>query len=266
MKLKFLFLFVLFQSLNAYACLYAKQHKLFPIAVLDGNIIMIEAHIHRTEDINKDDKERHMMKVKWKIKSYISIYDTSQNLISKTEMEKVEIKGDSYEPILQSVYTKGLFQIKSIYSDLDYFEAEYISFCDYRKKCKKLEVKTDTLAKTDTFKYKKKNFTIQLEDNKKDKENALFTDNLSHYYLSSVRIYKAKAIELVLGHLATGHEVSMGYITENPDEKETEDGYKYEAREEYKPDFNLDDLYTAVYQEPIMHHGYGFDLFIVTEN
>lgn len=269
MKFRFRLIILVFflKSLNSFACLSAKQHKLFPIGILEGKIIAIEAHIHRTEDINRNDKNETSRSVseKWIIKSYVVIYDTSQKLISKTEIDSAEIKGHSYTTLLQSHYIRGLLRIKSLYHNLDYFTSDYISFCDYQKKCKKLELKRDSIAKKDSFKYKNTEYVIKFEENKKDKASALFIDDLSSYYLSSVRIYKAKGVELVIGHLATGHEVSMGWITKNPEEKETKDGYKYKARKEYLPDFKLKELYTAIYQEPLMHHGYGFDFFIVTE-
>lgn len=265
MKLKLLLLFMFCYSLNTYACLDARQHKLFPIGAIDGTIIFIEAHIHRTDDNEKNDSDRFKVKVKWQIKSYISIYDTSQNLISKTEIDTEEIKGSSYLPLLQSSYNRGFLEIKSIYKDIDYFKTDYISFCDYQKKCNKLELKSDTLAKKNSFIYKKKDYTITLKENKKDKESVLFTDNLSSYFISSVRIYKTEDIELVIGHLATGHEVSMGWITDDPNKKETENRETIKPRKEYQPDFEFDNLFTAVYQEPLMHHGFGNDFFIVAK-
>ncbi|WP_299116009.1 hypothetical protein [uncultured Winogradskyella sp.] len=263
MKIKLLVFVFLFQSLNAFACLSAKQQKLFPVGVIDDSIIFIEVHLYRTHDIDKNDKSKNMMAMKWKVKSYVSIYNKFHKLISQTEIESSEIKGRSYLPLLQSTYTKGLAQIKSIYKSLDYFKAEYLSFCDYQKKCKRLEIHHDSITKKDTFKYKKQDFTIELSDNQKDEKSETFVGHLSSYFLNSVRIYKTKDIELIIGHIATGHEVSMGWITDNPNKKPNKFGDPIHKAEPYHPDFEFKELRTAVYEEPIMHHGYGFDLFII---
>lgn len=263
MKLKLLLLLLSFYSINAFACLSAKQHKLFPVGVIDDNLIFIEAHIYRTEDRDINDKERHLLKVKWIIKSYVTIYDKSQKLISRTEIEEDVIKGDSYLPLLQATYTRGLFQVKSLYSELDYFKADYLSFCDYQKKCSKVELISDSIAKKDFLKYKDKSYRLKLNTTEKEAESATFTDDLSFYYINSIRVYKTKDLEIVVGHIATGHEVSMGYIVNDPNKKTTEDGMEIKEREPYLPDFEFKEIYTAVYQEPIMHHGYGYDLFII---
>ena len=267
MKFKFLVLVFSLASLKAFACLSAGQHKLFPVGTYDNNnILFIEAHIHRTEDYGKNDAERHMLKMKWRIKSYISIYDTSQNLISQTEIESSEIKGDSYLPLLQSTYTKGLLNIKSLFSDLVYFEVEYLSFCDYQKKCNKIELTKDSTSKKDFFKYNGKSYNLQLNASEKDKESAFFIDEFSAYYLNSIRIYKTKHTELIIGHLATGHQVSMGYINNDLSKKTSELGDSVHKAKPYPPGFEYKELHTAVYQEPILHHGNGYDLFIVVDD
>tara|TARA_R110002049_G_scaffold199382_3_gene369499 strand:+ start:3530 stop:4330 length:801 start_codon:yes stop_codon:yes gene_type:complete len=266
MKLKFITIAFLLQSLMAFACLDARQHKLFPIGVIDENIVFIEAHIKRTHDTDKSENDTFEIKEKWHIKSYVAVYDKAQRLISKTEIDTDDIKGKSYLSLLQSNYSNGLFQIKSLFKNIDYFTNDYISFCDYQKKCNKLELKSDTIAKKDHFIYNKKNYSVRLNRSQKEKERALFIDNLLAYFISSVRIYKTKDLELVIGHLATGHEVSMGWITDNPEKKETENGDTIKPRKEYRPDFKFNELYTAVYQEPLMHHGSGYDFFIVTKN
>lgn len=57
----------------------------------------------------------------------------------------------------------------------------------------------------------------------------------------------------------------MGWITDKPEENETENGSEISSRKEYRPDFNFNQLHTAVYQKPSMHHGFGYDFFIVPD-
>ena len=52
-------------------------------------------------------------------------------------------------------------------------------------------------------------------------------------------------------HLATGHEISLA-----------EDG-EITLAKEYKPTFAFTDIKKSNYIEPLLHHGYGFDTFIV---
>lgn len=268
MKFKTLVLILfLIQSLTSFACLDATQHKIFPIGVLNGKVITINVHIHRTHsNFKKQNNEGNYSNTMWVIKSYISIYDYNQNLISKSLIEESQIHEESYLSALQSSYSKGVNQIESKYHNIEYFIPDYISFCDFQKRCEILEIKHDTINKKDYLKYKNIDYAINLNEYNNYKKSMLYSGNLTAYYLSSTRIYKAKNLELVIGHLETGHEISMGWITNNLTKKPKSEFEVIIVPKEHKPEIVFDKLDNVVYKEPLLHHGYGFDFFIVTEN
>jgi len=265
MKFKFLFLiFVFIQTMNSFACLDAKQHKIFPVGVFDNQIFSIDAHIHRTESrLERQNNEKKFPETMWIIKSYVSIYDKNQNLISKERIEETQVINESYFNELQSIYIKGIRKISLDYKNIEYFVTEYISFCDFQKSCDVLKIEYDTINKKDFLIYKTKKYSINLDEYKTYYKSDLFTGNLSAYYLSSIRIFKTKELKLVIGHLETGHEISMGWITSDPNKKPKDDNVI--VANEHKPKIAFDKLETSVYKEPLLHHGYGFDFFIVVK-
>ncbi len=267
MKIKIiLYLFFLY-STASYACLSTTQFKTFPIGIYNGNIITIDAFIYRDSYTDKDGKEKFPMpKILWEIKTFIAIYDMSGKLISKQEIEMSEIKNDKYLSQLQSSYKKGIQIIKKRYSKLEYFKPSYISYCDFQKKCEILEIENDTINKKDYLIYKEEKHSINLNNYNEYKKSMLYSDNLTSYFISSTRIYRTDKIEIVIAHLETGHEISMGWITTDQNKKPKDDYDVVIIAKEKKPEFEFVDLENAVYEEPLLHHGYGFDFLIVTKN
>ena len=83
--------------------------------------------------------------------------------------------------------------------------------------------------------------------------------------IATKRILKNKKMTIVLTHIASGHE--MTYRTTDPKlaGKENEDGITLELSKEYSADFPFKEIHKSAYEEPIMHHGYGIDLFITVK-
>lgn len=265
MKIKILLLIFLYSSLN-YACKNTTQFKTFPIGTNDKQIITFEAFIYRGDYFNKDSKDQFIMpKTSWTIKSFISVYSYNGTLISKQEFESTEIKNDKYLSELQKLYKKGIDFTTDKYPKITLFKPSYISFCGYQKQCEILKLQNDTINKKDYLIYKKKKHAINLDRFSDSKKSMLFSNSLSSYFISSTRIYKTDTIEIVIGHLETGHEISMGWMTTDKKRKnEDEDDY-FIYTEEKKPDFEFTDIKKAVYEEPLLHHAYGFDFLIVAK-
>ena len=76
-------------------------------------------------------------------------------------------------------------------------------------------------------------------------------DNIQGYCISSYRIYETNKIKLIALHLATGDDLRW-----------RKEG-KVNPAKEHKPDFQFNDIKKSVYTEPLLHHGYGFDAFII---
>ncbi len=269
MKKRIIIFLLFFYTINSFACLSTTQYKTFPIGTINNQIITIDAYISRSDYIDRDNKsEYNFPKIMWIIESYISIYNEKQELISTKLIEKRQLKKEKYLPLLREIYLKGIRLINDEFKGIEYFKPEYISFGDFQKKCEKLELKHDTISKKDLLVYKKKEYHIRLESLKgyeNYKTSMLFPNSLSAYLISSIRIYKTNKIELVIGHIETGHEISMGWITNDPNKKPKDENDIVIYPKEHKPDFEFSKLENAVYQEPLLHHAFGFDFFIVNK-
>lgn len=260
MKVKIVILVVLMSFIDVFACMSATQYKIFPIGVQKNKIIVADTFIYRGS--NRD------MEINWNIELSIAVYDFKGSIISIEVIDKIHVEGDHYEQKLKVAYKKLLQTIKMKYSTLNYFKPEYISFCDFQKKCEIITLKSDTIKKKDFLIYKNKKHQISLNKFERFKESALYSNSLTSYYISSTRVYKYKHIELAVAHLETGHEVSMGWITDPPNQKPVnEDIYNPNIiSKEHKPKIQFNKLNEAIYEEPLLHHGYGFDYFVVNKD
>ena len=266
MKLKLItYIIACFPILNVFACLDARQYKIFPVGVINDQIVTIDANLRRTHSrLPQNNENIRTPDVMWIIKSYVSVYDKHQNLICRKPIDEIEVFQRKYLSALQSLFNEGMQDIRQEYQDIDYFETEYISFCDFQKNCRLLKVEHDTLNEKDFLVYKSKKHAINFKEYNNYYNSALFTSNLMAYHLSSVRIFKTKTIELVIGHLETGHEISMGWITSDPNKKPKDEYDTVILAKEHTPKIPFDTLETSAYEEPLLHHGYGFDFFVVT--
>ena len=269
MKQKIILILLFSFAVKGFACLSTIQYKTFPIGTIGNEIITIDAYISRSGYVDRSEKNEFALpKTMWSITSYISVYNENQVLISTELIKNGEIINEKYLSLLKKMYIKGIELVKSKYKKIEYFSPEYISFGDFQKKCEKLELKNDKLNKTDFLVYNGKKYPISLKTLKgyeNYKKSMLFSDNLASYLISSVRIYKTKRIELIIGHIETGHEISMGWITDNPNKKPKNENDIVICAKEHKPEFDFNKLENAVYEEPLLHHGYGFDFFIVNK-
>ena len=266
MKLKIILLIAFLFTTKLFACLRTTQYKTFPIGIINKHIISVDMLIDRSGYLEEKIKSDFSIpKIMWHIASYISVYDTNGKLIYSKLFEKNEIKQKKYITLLQAMYHSSLKSIRRKYPRLTYFKLEYLSFCDFQKKCEILELKKDTLHNKNFLFYKTKKYSINLNRYKKYEKSMLYTNDLSAYLISSVRKYKAKNIEIIVGHLEYGHEISMGWITNNPNKKPKNETDIVIHPKEKKPTFDFSKLENAVYEEPLLHHAYGFDFLITAQ-
>ncbi len=257
-------LFLILQSLLANACNSAYQYKIFPIGIQDQNIITLTVDIHRTDFIDET-AEFKIAEIGWNIEYYISTYNLNGKLISKDKTEKIVVEAEHYLKELTEVFQKKLKAVVSQNKNITLFNPEYISFCDFQKKCNILTLKNNHKKKKDYLIYKSKKHPISLNAFQEFKRSATFTDNLKAYYLSSTRIYRANNIEIIIGHVGTGHEISMGWITNDPNKKPKDEYDVVILAKEHKPNIKFDKISETIYEEPLLHHGYGFDFLILKE-
>lgn len=263
------FFFVL-SSINVLGCLNTYQSKIFPVGIYKDKIISIDVQIRRTSEysgskwLGLNTKEPDKMTEMWILHTFMVTYNEDQTVKSLIPLDTVYSIGNSYTEILLKAYQTGYNKILKDYPSIELFTPAYISFCGFQKHCKLLEVHYDSIQKTDFLLYNSKKYSFNIIQ---DKTNYPFKGYLDHevnttnMYLSSIRKYSTKTMTLVLAHLETGHETVMEYVTTNPNK--IADGEPYMLANEHKPKFEFKNMKTAVYKEPLMHHGYGYDVFVI---
>lgn len=268
----YILILLIFQTTFSFACLNTYQFKIFPVGVSQDKIITVDVQIRRTSQVEgnrwlklgleKTDEWSEM----WILYSYVSTYDKNQKLISLTPLDTTYSIGKHYTDTLDKAYQNGLKIIAKEFTDLEYFKPEYISFCDFQQKCNIVKIQSDTLSNKDFVVYEGKKYQTDIV-----RDTSYYGFCRSPYHpetitglnINSVRIYKTKTMTLLITHLATGHEISMGWITSDPKKAgKTEDG-EISLAKEYKPNLTFTDIKKSTYEEPLLHHGYGFDIFII---
>lgn len=259
---------------NAFSCLNTYQFKIFPVGVHLEKIITVDVQIRRTSHdegsrwlgLDLDDPGR--MQAMWILYTHIASYDKNQKIQTLTPVDTVYTIGKNYTETLLDAYQTAYNSILKQHPSIELFAPEYISFCDYQKKCDLLSVTHDTLQNSDYLTFETTKYPVAIIS-----DSTYYAFNNSPYYsgstawlyTSSVRIYKTATMTLVMTHLETGHEIAMGWITDDPNKLPEEEGDPVIVSREHKPDFEFKDIKKAVFKEPLLHHGYGIDLFVVKE-
>ncbi|WP_442265051.1 hypothetical protein ACSIGC_11970 [Tenacibaculum sp. ZS6-P6] len=57
----------------------------------------------------------------------------------------------------------------------------------------------------------------------------------------------------------------MGWITNDPNKKPKDEYDVVILAKERKPNIKFDKISETIYEEPLLHHGYGFDFLILKE-
>ena len=247
-------------------CLNTYQFKLFPVGMVNDQIVAIDAQISRTERFHE---KQGFEEISWHINTYVAIYDKKQRLISKTKIEYKLVDHNEYKEELQLLYTKGLSFIQKKYPNLNYFKPKEISFCEFQNKCKWVESRYDAKNDANYLSYKNQEYPITIFNDSNYygfQESAFFSNRISGYAVSSVRVFTLGDLELIVAHLENGHELSMGWITHNPKKRSKNSNEVLIYKQEYTPNIEFSNINTAIYEEPLLHHGYGVDLFLIHLN
>lgn len=256
MKKYFCIFIILLSFSSLKACLNTYQYKIFPVGMQNGHIITVDVQIKRSEQSAVDK----YIKVGWKgpssegelwvLKTYISVYDQQQKMISNELQEIKEHKGKSYVNALRKMYQNAFKAIQLKYPKLDGFKPIDICFCNFQKACKDVNLKNDVNKQKDYLVYQSKSYQISvLKDSSyiAFNKSMYYSNNTKPYYLSSTRVYRNSKHQLVLAHLETGTNLAF-----------------YEDKSEcIVPDVSWANIENSVYQEPVLHHAYGFDVFIL---
>ena len=255
-------------------CLSASQLKLYPIAIENDEVISIDVSLRRTEEIYGTRKYGIIrssgstkMKPFWLLKSYLSVYDKQQCLKETTVLDSSYIASKTYIDSLRPLFNRSFQKAKKKMSIKNFLKPETLSFCDYQRTCNLVEVKYDSLTNSDHVNYNKKNYYISMiKDSTSHFSKRIYnqSENLDWLYVNSVRKMSNLEGSIVVLHLQRGHEIGMGWIASDPRIK-PDYGTEQIIPKEYQPDFSYSSLDKSVYQEPMLHHGFGFDIFVVEE-
>ncbi len=263
MKQTLIILFFTLTTNSLFACLSASQNRLFPLGQTSKGMCVVETHLHRTEfrEIGKEVME---MKPAWGGISYFKIYDTNYKEIYSSILDTIRLfEQHHYDSIIGKTFRKGL-ELAKKYSDFIAAKPISITFCDYQKSCSKAELVFDTINNK---------ISIQLSNKIKYDVKILFdktsiASNLLDYYggfddadlsaksfnerlyVNSVRQFQIGNKKLTIVHIGSGQTFELA------------EGGTYPPGKEYKAKFAFTDICKSVFEEPVLHHGHGFDFFI----
>ncbi len=245
---------------NSSACLSADQNRMFPISISPKGLVVVEIHMHR--DQSKDETTERLFPV-WHGLSYLNMYDKNHKLIESRLIDTLKsFPETTYVNVINGTMSKGIEQSKTI-ADLIYAEPIDISFCSYQTRCLNVSLQTDTIANKAyvILKSKTKQEVTVLYDSSSIASNYINYYNGFDYELSesrmkylidgilinSIREYKIGNYNLTIIHLGKGQDFRQ----------------EGEVPKEYKPGYQFSTIDNSIFKEPVLHHGHGFDFFIL---
>jgi len=255
LTLKLLFLLML-GSKASQGCNAADQYRLFPLGKASSGFVFVETHLYRTTDPKGN---RYEMPSKWFGESFLKLYDERHHLVSSRLLDSLSLTDKiSNSRFIQNSFDKGLKLAKKMPGFIA-AKPVYLSFCDFQQKCEEAELRVDTLKHILFVKLRsQKEYEVNVL-----KDTASIAGRYLQYYsgfnggqidetdmdISSVRKYTIGVRTLTIVHLANGDKPN--YVEGAP--KQTE----------YKPEVSFTRLENSVVHEPLLHHGHGFDFFMV---
>lgn len=263
-KTALILLIILLNTSSTFACLSATQNRMFPIGMTGKGLLVVETHLQRTEYVNVDIRTE-KMEPAWRGVAYFKLYDNNFNSLRIELLDTIKLFEQLYyDSIIGGLYNKGV-ELAKKYSDFIPAKPVSITFCDYQVRCSKASLSFDTIANITFVKLTngKKYKVNQLHDTTSIASNVVFhfngfgerdfttSDLKGRLFISSVRQFKLGERKLTIVHLGTGQ------IFELP-----EGGTYPPGKDEYKAKFAFNDINKSVFDEPVLHHGDGFDFAI----
>ena len=264
MKQTFILLFFTLIANSLLACLSASQNRLFPLGQTSKGLCVVETHLYRTE-FRVHGKEVNDVKPAWGGVSYLKIYDQNYTEIYSSILDSITLfEQDHYDSIVGKSFSKGL-ELAKTYSDFVAAKPHSITFCDYQKSCSKAELVFDSINTT---------ISVQLSNSIKYGVNVLYdttsiaSNFLEYYgsfddapaavrsfkerlYVNSIRQFQIGDKTLTIVHIGSGQMLEL-----------VAEGGTYPPGKEYEAEFEFADISKSVFEEPVLHHGHGFDFFI----
>lgn len=239
-------------------CLDASQDRIIPLGTLENCMIAIELNSTRS------DKRDGSFEESWMYTLKLKIFNDDYSTISIKEFEKLlDISKDDKIPILQRHVSEAL-EICYKMKDFEIFQIKSIELCDFQKDCgsiklrnekKGLHLYDDTLRKSSFIHVLDTTSVSELGKFYRDYKAYLGGENTVDDILSisSIRRYENSKYSLLAFQLGTGDIPS--FINEDTVVEKTIK----------RIDVKNKTLDQCVFIEPILHHGKGFDYFVMEE-
>lgn len=273
MKKFIVFFLILFcGNFHLFACLNTYQFKVFPVGTANNKIITVDIEIRRTSiteasmRFNQDFESSDDLPFFWILAVRNSVYDKNQKLLTSTVVDTSFAVGSKYKNQLLQVYQNGLSCALDQYPEIKLFTPNHISICDYQKECGPISVHNDTSLSRDYIITENKKHIILIMH---DTSHFAFahpsynTSSTRGFHISSSRVYKNETTTLFIAHLQNGHEITMAESDTNIVSKTKNKRTPEILNQKNIESIDFDKITNAVYREPLLHHGYGFDVFAV---
>ena len=257
-------------TLDADACAGAAQNRIFPLGSCPQGIVVVEVHLGRwdviVDDITIAEAKQTDFDIAWGGISYLKIYDKNYQTLSSEVIDSLEAFSahpTEYNNIIEKTFDKGMKLAQKI---PNFIPATPLSiwFCDYKKKSKKASLFHDVERNKLFVKLPNKNkYEIPFLEDKtaisapvfsyygffNDDEEDIYELEMEMpkgvFYINSVRRFDLNGQKLTIVHLGTGDML-----------------FKSKSKE-YAPKFPFKDINHSIFVEPVLHHGRGFDFFIL---
>ncbi len=248
---------------SLFACLSASQNRLFPLGQTTKGLCVVETHLYRTEFREKDKKVIDI-KPAWRGISYFKIYDKNYKEIYAEIIDTIRLfEQHHYDSIIDKTFKKGL-ELAKTYPSFVSAKPTNIVFCDYQENCSKAQLLFDTINNKISIrlptkiKYDVKILfdSTSIASNLLDYYGGFDEVNISaktfkgNLYINSVRQFQVGNKKLTVVHIGSGAAFELA------------DGGTYPPGKEYKAKFAFTDINKSVFEEPVLHHGHGFDFYI----
>ncbi|MDF1698552.1 MAG: hypothetical protein P1U56_22055 [Saprospiraceae bacterium] len=188
--------------------------------------------------------------------------DHSDYIIHKLNKVK-DIQENDIEKTLQKEITKAI-KICSTISGFEQLIPKQIQFCDFQKACSSIQLfeadgrlnfKEGSNDLVHSISYLDSSYTDEIASAYKEYFDFYFDSSRNvvgiDLKISSIRIYENSQGSILVFHLATGQEFL------DPETGE------YPEKSPYSYDFPLQNINDGIFQEPILHHGKGFDYYLL---
>lgn len=234
-------LMVVLGTADGLACLSTYQFKSFPVGVTEGQVVSLDVKVIRSSQAEGgtraglEPEELDELVSMWSLLTYVSVYDEALDLLSYQAPDTVYCLQSDYSDSLAMAFDRvALAADTSLHKDYVIYQGE--------------RYETGAVQDSTHFGYG---------------HSAYHPYWITGMRVNSIRVLRSKSFDLLAVHLISGHELSMGYITSDPDEAGPGEYGDVRLAEEYSPDLQFSQLSSSTYMEPLLHHAYGFDVLVL---